>query len=167
MTRIIRESWMKEKNMLPTRVKFDFTTSPTNVRDTCWEVQNVTNAEKIDFKQVNSVRDDCPSDYDSKGDDKRREEQEKDFKENSKVKNRSSHSHTQSSASPGKTKPHRKAKTTKDSPVRQDRRVKLKEALNLNIIPARVSRQIVEKSITKPQQMYRSKEISGQTSSST
>ena len=165
MTRIIRESWMKEKNMLPTRVKFDFTTSPTTVRDTCWEVQNVTNAEKIDLKKVNSVRDDCPSDNDNKGDDKKREEQEKDFKENSKVKNRSSNSHTQSSASPGKTKPHRKAKTTKGSPVRQE----LKEALNLNlnIIPARVSRQIVEKSITKPQQMYRSMKISGQTSSST
>ena len=83
MTRIIRESWMKEKNMLPTRVKFDFTTSPTTVRDTCWEEQNVTNAEKIDFKKVNSVRDDCPSDNDNKGDDKKkREEQEKDFKEN-------------------------------------------------------------------------------------
>jgi len=144
---------------LPTRGKFDFTTSPTTVRDTCWEVQNVTNAEKIDLKKVNSV-----SDNDNKSDDKKREEQEKDFKENLKVRNRSSNSHTQSSASPGKNKPHRKAKTTKGSPVRQ---AKLKEALNLNITPARVSRQIVEISITKPQQMNRSMEISGQTSSST
>ena len=96
----------------------------------------------------------------NKGDAKKRKEQEKDFEEDSEVKNRSSH--TQSSDSTSQTKPLRTAKTTKGSPVRQ---LKLKEALN--IIPARVSRQFDEKFIKKPQQMYRSMEISGRTSSST
>ena len=77
-----------------------------------------------------------------------------------KEKNRSSH--TQSSDSKSQIKPLRTAKTTKGSPVRQ---LKLKKALD--IIPARVSRQIDEKLITKPQWKYRSMEISDQTSSST
>ena len=77
-----------------------------------------------------------------------------------KEKNRSSH--TQSSDSKSQIKTLRTAKTTKGSPVRQ-----LKPKKALDIIPARVSRQIDEKLITKPQQIYRSMEISDQTSPST
>ena len=141
-------------------MKFDFTTSPTTVRDTCLAVKNVMNDEKIEVMTVNSIRDNCASDSDNRGEAKKRKEPEKDFEEDSEVKNRSSR--TQCSDSTSQTKPLRTAKTTKGSPVRL---LKLKKAIE--IIPAKVSRQIDEKFITKPQQMYRSMEISDQTSSST
>ena len=151
---------MKEKNVLPIKVKLDFTTTSTTARDTCLEVKNVMNDEKIEVMTVNSIRDNCASDSDNRGEAKTRKEPETVFEEDSEVKNRSSH--MQSSDSSSKTKPHRTAKTTKGSPVRL---LKLKKAIE--IIPAKVSRQIDEKFITKPQQMYRSMKISDQTSSST
>ena len=152
----IRESWMKERNMLTMKVKIDSTT----VGNTCLTVENVTKAEKIVNMTANNVRDDYTSDSDSTDDAKKKKEQENDFEEKSEVKNKSSH--TQSSDSTGQTKSFLKAKTTIGSPVRQ---LKLKKAIN--IIPARVSRQIDENFITKPRQIYRSMEISDQTSSST
>ena len=138
MTRIIRESWMKEKNVLPIKVKLDFTTTSTTVRDTCLEVKNVMNDENIDVMTVNNIRDNCTSDSDNRGKAKKGKEPETDFEEDSEVKNRSSC--TQRSDSTSQTKPLRTAKTTKGSPVRQ---LKLKKAIE--IIPARVSRQIDEK----------------------
>ena len=152
MTGKIRESWMKERNGLTMKVKTDSTT----VGNTCMTVENVTNDKKIVDMTVNSVRDDCTSDSDSTDEAKNRKEQENDFGEDSEEKNERSHTH--SSDSTGQTKPVLTAKTTNGSPVRQ---LKLKKAKD--IIPARVSRQIDENLITKPQQIYKSMEISDQT----
>ena len=75
MTRKIRESCMRERNVLVKKVKND----SNAIEDTFLTVKNVANSEKIVNmtvnKSTNSVRDDCTSDSDSTDDAKKRKEQ--------------------------------------------------------------------------------------------